>query len=148
MLGPGQFQWLLEGLTHSAGRFKMLGSGSSLSSNPLDDWSAYSWEKKQLLRALGEHRVGGVMYLSGDIHVCKVKRHRTQKLLGYRLYEVVSSGIANLHRIWGEQFGFVVLEFDTTAADPTVRIRIRHGNGVTTVDRVLKLSELQPAIKR
>ncbi len=34
-------------------------------------------------------------------------------------------------------------EFDTAAADPSVRIRVIHGDATTRLDRTLRLSELQ-----
>ena len=87
-------------------------------------------------------KIPGVIYLSGDIHRCQLDVRPASETGGYPLYEVTSSGIAN-----SKTQGFATLEFDTTARDPSVRIKIIHGDATTRLDRTLRLSELQVPLK-
>lgn len=138
MLGDGQFQWLVDGLKASRAKFKVLASGSTLNMSRNDGWKIYDFERKRLYQAIMGNKIGGVMYLSGDVHRCLVDQRPASETGGYPLVEVISSGIAN-----SKTQGFATLEFDTTVADPTVRIQIIHGDATTRLDRTLTLSELQ-----
>jgi alkaline phosphatase D len=138
MLGDGQFAWLADGLKSSTAKFKILASGSTLAASRDDGWRIYDFERKKLFRTIMEGKIPGVLYLSGDIHRCQIDVHPSAETGGYPLYEVISSGIAN-----SRTDGFATLEFDTTLADPTVRIRIIHGDATARADRTLKLSELE-----
>jgi alkaline phosphatase D len=138
MLGDGQFEWLVDGLKSSRAKFKVLASGSTLYQSRDDGWRIYDFERKRLYQAIMGSKIGGVMYLSGDIHRCMVDVRPEGETGGYPLVEVISSGIAN-----SKTQGFATLEFDTTVADPTVRIQIIHGDATTRLDRTLRLSEMQ-----
>ena len=138
MLGDGQFAWLADGLRASKAKFKVLASGSTLAASRSDGWRLYDYARKKLFRTIMDDKIPGVIYLSGDIHRCQLDVHAPAETGGYALYEVISSGVAN-----SRTDGFVTLEFDTTSADPTVRIRIIHGDATTHLDRTLKLSDLQ-----
>ncbi len=138
MLGDAQFKWLADGLRDSKATFKVLASGSTLMASRDDGWQIYDFDRKRLYRTIMDQKVPGVIYLSGDIHRCQLDERPASETGGYPLYEVTSSGIAN-----SKTEGFAILEFDTTASDPTVRVRIIHGDATTRLDRTLKLSQLQ-----
>ena len=65
--------------------------------------------------------------------------HPESDRVGYPLIEVVSSGVAN-----SKTLSFATVDFDTTADDPTVQVRIIHGDGKTHADKTWKLSDLTP----
>jgi alkaline phosphatase D len=138
MLGDAQFQWLAEELGKSKARFKVLASGSTLMTSIDDGWRLYDLDRKRLYETIMGKKIGGVLYLSGDVHRCLLDVRPASETGGYPLYEVTSSGIAN-----SKTQGFATLEFDTTARDPSVRIKIIHGDATTRLDRTLRLSELQ-----
>jgi alkaline phosphatase D len=138
MLGDAQFKWLAEGLKASKAKFKVLASGSTLSMSRDDGWRIYDYDRKRLYQTIMGQKIPGVIYLSGDIHRCQLAVHGPQETGGYPLYEVTSSGIAN-----SRTDGYATLQFDTTQSDPTVRIKITHGDATVPLDRTLKLSELQ-----
>ena len=138
MLGDAQFAWLVDGLEKSTARFKVLASGSTLQASKADGWRLFSFARRRLFEAIMQKKIGGVLYLSGDIHECRLEVHPPSVTRGYPLYEVISSGIAN-----SPTRGFATLEFDTTRDDPTVRVRIIHGDTTVPLDRTIPLSRLQ-----
>jgi alkaline phosphatase D len=137
MLGDGQFAWLLNGLRKSTAKFKVIASGSTLADSKSDGWRIYTFSRHRLFDAIGENKISGVLYMSGDIHRSHVWTHPESDRVGYPLIEVVSSGVAN-----SKTLSFATVDFDTAAADPTVRVRIVHGDGETHEDKTWKLSEL------
>lgn len=137
MLGDAQFEWLLGGLKASTAKFKVIASGSTLDHSPGDGWRIYTFSRHRLLDSIKEHGISGVMYCSGDIHASLVWEHPESGRVGYPLVEVISSGVAN-----SKTLSFATLDFDTEAADPTVRVRIVWGDGTVRDDRTWKLSDL------
>jgi len=137
MLGDAQFEWLLSGLKASTATFRVLASGSTLQVSSSDGWRRFTFSRDRLYSSLGEHDIGGVLYLSGDLHVSRLDVHPTTDSVGYALPEITSSGITR-----GKQRGFATLDFDTTLEDPEVRVRILHGDGAVHLDRRFLRSEL------
>lgn len=139
MLGDEQFRWLVDGLKRSQAPFKVLASGSTLEAKESDSWELYRFAKERLFRVLVKHRIEGVLYLSGDLHACRIDVHPPSETGGYPIYEVISSGIAN-----SSERGFATIDFDTTLPDPTARVRILHGDGTVREERTIRRSELRP----
>ena len=137
MLGDAQFNWLIESLKDSRAKFKVIASGSTLSDSKNDGWRIYTFARHRLFDAIGEENISGVIYLSGDIHRSHVWTHPESDRVGYPLIEVVSSGVAN-----SKTLSFATVDFDTTVDDPTVQVRIIHGDGKTYADKTWKLSDL------
>jgi alkaline phosphatase D len=138
MLGDAQFRWLVDGLKASRAKFKVLASGSTLTLSTSDGWRLYDFERRRLYSTIMEGKISGVIYLSGDVHRCKLDVHGHDETGGYTLYEVISSGIAN-----STTEGFATLEFDTTEPDPSVLVKIMHGDATTRLEKRILLSELQ-----
>ncbi|MDB4373112.1 alkaline phosphatase family protein, partial [Mariniblastus sp.] len=139
MLGDAQFAWLIDGLKNSKAKFKVIASGSTLSDSKNDGWRIYTFARHRLFDAIGKNKISGVLYMSGDIHRSRVWTHPESDRVGYPLIEVISSGVAN-----SKTLGYATVDFDTTADDPTVQVRIVHGDGETPADKTWKLSELTP----
>ena len=137
MLGDAQFEWLVEGLKSSQAKFKVIASGSILQTSKADGWRIYSFARKRLLNSIKENGISGVVYFSGDVHQSFVREHHEPELVGYPFVEVISSGIAN-----SKTLSFATIDFDTTAEDPTMRVRIIHGDGTLRDDKTWALSEL------
>ena len=138
MLGDAQFEWLIKGLASSKAKFKVIASGSTLNHSSSDGWRIYSFSRKRLFNAIRENKIPGVVYMSGDIHRSLVWEHHESKQVGYPLVEVISSGIAN-----SKTLSFASIDFDTTLSDPTMRVRIIHGDGTVQNDKTWSLSQLQ-----
>ena len=139
MLGDSQFNWLVDGLKNSKAKFKVIASGSTLADSKNDGWRIYTFARHRLFDAIGENKISGVIYMSGDVHRSRVWTHPESDRVGYPLIEVVSSGVAN-----SKSLSYATVDFDTTIEDPSVQVRIIHGDGKTYADKTWKLSELTP----
>ncbi|MGC6424155.1 MAG: alkaline phosphatase D family protein [Lentimonas sp.] len=155
MLGEVQKQWLLNALKSSTAKFKVLAS-STMWHDLADKKGRDSWagnrhraERDEIYALIDEHRIGGVIQLSGDRHRTEV--WKTERADAYPLYEFVSSKVTNEHthptrkeakwsynqgNFWGE------LEFDFTKADPTVTFRARNQDGAELHAFEIKLTDI------
>lgn len=138
MLGDAQFKWLIDGLKNSKAKFKVVASGSTLNDSGGDGWKIYTFARHRFFDAIKANKIGAVVYMSGDIHRSRVWTHHESDRVGYPLVEVISSGVAN-----SKTLSFATVDFDTTADDPTMRVRIVHGDGTARDDKTWKLSQLQ-----
>ena len=138
-LGDAQFEWLLNGLKNSKAKFKIIASGSVLHHSKVDGWRIFTFSRHRLFDAIKKHKVSGVMYVGGDMHQSLVWQHHESKRVGYPMIEIMSSGITN-----GKDLSFATIDFDTTVADPTARVRIIYGKGKKVhTDKTWKLSQLR-----
>lgn len=128
----------MDGLKNSKAKFKVIASGSTLQDSKSDGWRIYTFSRHRLFDAIRTNKIGGVVYMSGDMHYSRVWEHHDSDRVGYPLVEVISSGVAN-----SKNLSFATVDFDTTADDPAMRVRIIHGDGKTHVDQTWKLSDLQ-----
>ena len=143
MLGDAQFAWLLNGLKNSKAKFKIIASGSVLEHSKVDGWRIFTFSRHRLFDAIKEHKISGVMYIGGDMHKSLVWQHHESDRVGYPMIEIMSSGITN-----GKDLSFATIDFDTTVADPTARVRIIYGRGEKiNTDKTWKLSQLSHANK-
>ena len=152
MLGDGQFDWLVERLSSSRAKFKVIACGSSWTLSRTDSWRLFDFSRQRLLAAIVEQRINGVVYLSGDLHWCDLLKHKPAIAGGYPLYEIMSSALddhsAEYKGLRKEQEsirGFATLHFDTTIADPTIRVEIIHGDATVRLEHTIRHSELQVA---
>jgi alkaline phosphatase D len=137
MLGDSQFAWLIDGLKNSKAKFKVIASGSTLEDSKNDGWRIYTFARHRLFDSIGKNKISGVVYLSGDIHRSRVWTHPESDRVGYPLIEVISSGVAN-----SKTLSYATVDFDTTKADPSIQVRIVHGDGEAKANRTWKLSDL------
>jgi alkaline phosphatase D len=134
MLGAAQTEWLIAALAESDATFKLVASGSQFTPYGTDDsWAAFSEAWTDLREAIVASRIEGIVLLSGDIHRFEV-RALTPASGGYTLPEITSSPLAQdgmsgcgsdanePDRVLciDDDNGFVGLEIDTAAADPTL----------------------------
>jgi alkaline phosphatase D len=137
ILGEAQFKWLVDGLKSSRAKFKVIASGSTLFHSKGDGWRVFTKDRHRLFDSIRENSIPGVIYLSGDIHSSLVWEHPESDRVGYPFVEVISSGIANSGNL-----SFATIDFDTTLADPSLRVRIIHGDGTVRDDRTWTHSRL------
>lgn len=104
MWGPEQMEWLKNALLYSRATFKIIANGSQILNpvSPFDKLAKCPAEYNELLQFLDEHRINGVLFLSGDRHhseVIKVERNGT-----YPLYDVTVSPLtAGTHTFGGAE---------------------------------------------
>ncbi|HZH14922.1 MAG TPA: alkaline phosphatase D family protein [Archangium sp.] len=143
MYGLTQFDWLRNGLLASQATFKVIVNGSTLGNK------CWGNQQQQLFNFIVNNKVGGVFFVTGDIHQSKVTQ-RTP-VGGYPLWEVISSGIGQTSGLTPE-YSFAILNFDLTLADPTVTFQVIQnpkksstlsGAGVSSTLTTVKRSQLQ-----
>ncbi len=160
MLGAVQKKWLLDSLKKSTAKFKVLASGTMWHADAdkggSDSWagpkSPFQKERDEIFDWIDKEKISGVILISGDRHRTDI--WKTDRPNGYPLYEFLSAKVTNMHshasqekkalwsysgpneRFWGQ------LDFDTTAADPTVTFRAINHMGEDLVAFTLSLSQL------
>ena len=151
-LGSVQLAWLLDGLEASDATFKLVASGSQFTSDgSSDSWAEYEADRTEVLTALVERGIEGVVWLSGDIHNSEF---RSVPGLdgGYTIPELTSSPLANtsawcssddeLEACFASGASFVTLEIDTGAEDPELVARILGPSGTEHAVWTIRASEL------
>lgn len=134
MIGPVQKKWLKARIAASKGTFLVLASSVpwtfDAKGTSLDTWNGFKKERNEIFDCLAQNNRAGVLLISADRH-----RHDVWKIPrpnAYTLYEFESSRMTNQH-VHGTMkkaefswngHGFGMIDFDTTAADPTVTYRI------------------------
>jgi alkaline phosphatase D len=137
MLGRAQLAWLKRDLAASRATFKFLASGGEWQSRgKVDSWRSFRRERDALFRFIRDHRIKGVVLLSGDRHVTA-----GYQVLG-RFLEITSGpfGAENHEPSYNpdEMFllhdqgkFFVVVEVDTTGAEPSLTVEVHEvGRGL------------------
>ena len=153
ILGDAQEAWLLDALEASDATFKLLASGSQWTSDgSSDSWAAFPTARERFLRGLVERQVEGVVLLSGDVHRSELR------LLpgvdgGYPLPELTSSPLANsnsgcsadaeLRACYDDGTSFIVVDIDTSVADPGLQARMIDDSGAELAAWTLLRSDLQ-----
>jgi alkaline phosphatase D len=137
----------------------MSGGGWTAAKGPQgDSWSAFLHERNALFDELTRRRITGVVLLSGDTHYGELNLIPRTGDGAYDLYELVSSPLAQIpnsttRQLTGDEsrlrpaynlapnVGFV--DFDTTAADPTITLGLVNVLGRYAWEPLhLKLSQL------
>ena len=161
MLGGGQRDWLIEGLKNSRAPFKVLISGSGWNDGKVvgaDSWASFSHERDAVFTEIMQAGVTGVVLLSGDTHFGEMNCLPWSAHGGYDLYEFVSSPLAQdtvdlyltgrpvmrVRQAFSADVNFGVIDFDLTAADPTIRFELRDEGGQAAWPAVVvRASELR-----
>ncbi len=135
MLGPVQRAWLKEQLGASKATFKVICSSVPVDfrtkGDSLDTWNGFRAERAELFDFIHDHKIDGVLLMSADRHrsdLWKIPRDK-----GYAFYEFNSSRLTNQHVhgtmpaaefSYNKKQSFGLVQFDTTAADPTATYQI------------------------
>jgi len=162
ILGAAQLSWLVSHLKASTATFKILACGSPFNDHPRKDdaWSVYPVERRRLVDAIVENRIGGVVLLSGDIHRSELYRLPwLEEHGGYPLWEFIPSPLFQHGRPCGEAIAerescvgvpdrsilelFGLLRIDTTLPDPELTLQLHDTGGNVLMNRRLRASELQ-----
>jgi alkaline phosphatase D len=156
MLGPVQKQWLKERLSAAQGTFKVLVSPvpwdfrTKPGRSGLDTWRGYAWERDEIFSFLAEEGIEGVVLLSADRH--RSDAWKIERPESYDLYEFNSSRLTNQHLhptmdeaifSYNEKQSFGLVEFDTTADDPSVTYNVVTIDGETVHTLTVKRSQLR-----
>jgi hypothetical protein len=88
-----------------------------------------------------ENDIHGVVFVSGDIHRCDLPLHYPEVDGAYFMPEITSSGLGSHGE--NDAMAFVVVDFDTTANDPTFTARVIDGEERETLRRTVRASDLR-----
>ncbi|MCC9643377.1 alkaline phosphatase D family protein [Rhodopirellula sp. JC740] len=134
-LGKNQWQWLCDGLKESTASFKLLATGmiwDDKQNKEKDDWQTYAHEREAIFDFIGEHEIGGVVLIGGDIHVSRHLKYPMKQRIGYDLHQFIISplhdrvipslNVPHPDLQWGEPIKnmFLVVTADTTGHHPTL----------------------------
>lgn len=98
LLGKQQWEWLKKELKNSDAPFKLLACGmiwDDKKNGEKDDWGTYMHERDALFQFIGKNKIAGVVLIGGDIHVSRALRYKTEKTVGYPLYQFITSPLHN-----------------------------------------------------
>lgn len=136
MLGEAQTAWLEERLAASRATFKVLVSGTIWSPGAGETWLDHPGARARLFDFLRARSIEGVVLLAGDLHRSMLRRIPREG--AYALPEIIASPLAT-PKTWRcpppspevEEIAcfdagnsVAILDFDTTVADPQLRVRI------------------------
>jgi alkaline phosphatase D len=74
MLGSRQKEWLLESLAHSTATFKIIATSVPFYGGGRDRWEAYARERSEVMRWIEQKNIGGVSFISADLHYAVAAR--------------------------------------------------------------------------
>lgn len=99
MLGRAQMDWIKRELSASEATFKFVLSGSIFAGDTDDHekWPHFEADLNELFNHIWNQQIGGVVLMSGDIHISSILAHRNPNTPNdpYVIYELISSGLAN-----------------------------------------------------
>jgi len=159
MLGRPQLEWLLESLVSSRATFKIVALGNQVLNpvNRTEALSRYPVELEELLGFIRDQRIGGVLFLSGDLHFSELIRVQPPGL--YPLYDFTSSPLTagvyalrpddplstNPHRVAGTlltERSFGLLRFQGPRAERRVTLGAYDKTGALKWEHTINRSEL------
>ncbi len=154
MLGPVQKAWLKQTLLKNKATFTIIASPVPweyrTKGDSKDTWNGFKDERAEIFDFLAEQKIEGVLLISADRH--RSDAWKIDRPNGYPLYEFNSSRLTNNH-VHGEmkaalfsynkKQSFGLVEFDTTADDPSVKYTVINIDGQRMHSLELKRSELQ-----
>ena len=153
MLGPVQTRWLKRTIKESSGVFTVLVSPVpwvfGAKGNSKDTWNGFKQERNDIFDVVKQSGKSGVLLMSADRHRSDLWKIQREGM--YPLYEFNSSRLTNQHVhpemaaaefSYNKKQSFGIVEFDTTASDPTVEYRIINIDGKQIHSRQIARSEI------
>lgn len=152
LLGNEQWKWLEEELKKPAD-IRIICSSTQFAHeyNTYESWTNFPKEKEKLFSILKNHKVNGVLFLSGDVHYGEISMEKNSAL--YPMYDITSSGLSstwhypcpNSNRIEGPimENHFGILTFSEEKEDILIKSELYDKQNNQRVEYTIKLSELQ-----
>ncbi|MDX2196106.1 MAG: alkaline phosphatase D family protein [Cytophagales bacterium] len=155
-LGQDQLTWLIDALRNSKAPFKLVACGGQVI-NPAkiyENYAQYSEERDQLIKALQDNDIKGVIFLSGDRHhteITKMERPGTYPLYDFTISPLNSSGRADIDEgntmhvqgtIVGER-NFAIFEVSGTRKERKLTVKVYNSKGDEKWTKEIKADELK-----
>jgi alkaline phosphatase D len=153
MLGEKQWQWLEQEL-QKPGRIKVIGSSLQLLADftGWESWANFPADRQRLFKLIKQHKVNGVVLISGDTHWGEVSYYDED--LDYPLWEVTSSGLTeewksvspNKNRIgqFTNNVNYGALKVNWQKNDPVITLGLYDEAGDVVNEHRFRLSSLEP----
>ena len=159
MLGPAQLRWLKNALLGSDSPVKFIVVGSQVTNNTMtiyEGWHKFPRERDDFFKFLVDHKIEGVMFLSGDQHFTELLK--TKRLNAYPLYELTCSSLtAGSHSDDGtnkinpdivpgtftQPRNFCTIDFSGKLKERKLTVRSFSTEGEKLWEKDIALSELQ-----
>lgn len=153
MLGEKQWQWLESELKKPA-TIKIIASSLQLlpAFTGWESWANFPHDRNRLLTFIRDHKINGVMIISGDTHWGELSKYEHN--MDYPLWEVTSSGLTeewkavspNKHRIgdYTHSVNYGFLNIDWPKADPELIFGLKNEIGEIVMQQTLTLSSIRP----
>lgn len=157
-LGHAQLRWLKNALLASKSPIKIIAAGSQMTNlvNRWESWTRFPKERDEILKFLADHKINGVMVLTGDRHFTQLLK--TERPGTYPLFELTCSPIlsgvpsnldaerANKQVVEGTfvaQRNFCTLDFSGPRAERKVTMRSFSTTGEKLWERDILVADLQ-----
>ena len=158
MLGAAQMRWLKNALLASVSPVKLVVVGSQVTNklNRRESWDKFPRERDEFMKFLVDHKINGVVLLTGDRHFTEMLR--TERAGTYPLYELscspLTSGISpdaktehvNPQIVDGTfvaERNFCSIDFTGANRDRKLTMRSYSTEGRQLWEKVIPLAELQ-----
>ena len=158
MFGERQMRWLLDSLTSSKAKFKIVAGGSQIL-NPLcfyEGMGDFPHERDEMLAGIKKRKIRGLLFLSGDRHhteLIKIERSGAYPLYDYTSSPLLSGTHAagrekvNAARVPGtlvvEKRNYGLLRFLGKSGGRKVELEARDETGKTLWKRAITAAELR-----
>ncbi|MCL2913533.1 alkaline phosphatase family protein [Shewanella corallii] len=153
MLGEAQWQWLEQELKKPAA-VRIIASSLQLlpEFTGWESWANFPYDRNRLLKFIREHKVNGVVMISGDTHWGEISR--VEQGLDYPLWEVTSSGLTqewkqvspNKHRVgeYTAEVNYGQLLINWNEDGPQLIFGLKNANGDWVMSQQLLLESISP----
>ena len=74
MLGAAQKRWLFDALARSSATFKFIATPVPMMGGGRDRWDGYPKERQEIFNLIRERKIGGVVFLSADLHYAAITK--------------------------------------------------------------------------
>ena len=74
MLGAAQKRWLFDALARSSATFKFIATPVPMMGGGRDRWDGYPKERQEIFNLIKERKIGGVVFLSADLHYAAITK--------------------------------------------------------------------------
>jgi alkaline phosphatase D len=157
MLGETQWAWLERELRDSKAQIHLIGSGIQViaAQHRYEKWANFPAERERLFRLIGDLKVPGVIFLSGDRHIAELSLIEWGPV-GYPLYDLTSSGLTHTwpRRDVKEQndnrvsemvvaLNYGIIDVDWNERDPLITMRVHDATDAVRIEKKIRLSSLR-----
>lgn len=163
LIGQAQLRWLKNSLLASVSPIKVVVMGSQILNdvNRWESWQRYPKERDDFMKFLIDHKINGVVLLTGDRHFTAL--YKSERAGTYPLHELTCSPIlagvpsnvdnerANKQVIPGTfvaERNFCTLEFTGTRTDRRITLKSISNTGMENWQQEIKLNDLQTPVAK